>query len=91
VSQALAISLGAGVAVMALIEGFGARMLQRTIGADGPVLVPIALKVYNVARGRPLALLNQPFNLLILRLNTRHHTHSTPPSGPSARPPCSSP
>lgn len=45
VSQALAISLGAGVAVMALIEGFGARMLQRTIGADGPVLVPIALKV----------------------------------------------
>lgn len=45
VSQALAISLGAGVAVMAVIEAFGTQMLRRTIGADGPLLVPVSLKV----------------------------------------------
>lgn len=44
-SQALAISMGAGVAVMALIELFGKQMLARTIGADGPLLVPVSLKV----------------------------------------------
>lgn len=45
VSQALAISLAAGVAVMGVIEAFGTQLLRRTIGADGPLLVPVALKV----------------------------------------------
>lgn len=45
VSQALAISIAAGVAVMGVIEALGAQLLRRTIGADGPLLVPVALKV----------------------------------------------
>lgn len=33
------------MAVLALIELFGRQMLARTIGADGPLLVPVSLKV----------------------------------------------
>lgn len=57
VSHALAIALGAGILVMLVIEIAGKSMLAATIGADGPLLIPVALKYTNIrALGAPFVL-----------------------------------
>jgi len=59
VSHALAIALGAGVFVMLLIEFGGKAMLAATVGADGPLLIPVALKYTNIrALGAPFVLMS---------------------------------
>lgn len=89
VSQALAISIAAGVAVMGVIEAFGAQLLQKTIGADGPLLVPVALKV--CLCGVDSACPNASNASTHTHTYTRAHVHarSTPASAPWAPPPCS--
>lgn len=59
VSHALAIALAAGIGVMLLIEVFGTRMLQATVGADGPLLIPVSLKYTSIrALGAPFVLMS---------------------------------
>lgn len=59
VSHALAIALGAGIVVMLLIEFGGKAMLAATVGADGPLLIPVALKYTNIrALGAPFVLMS---------------------------------